>query len=181
MLRRSIDNLELQKRNLRLFSATIISLVIFFAVSYAGRQIERAQVQTEAALWAQRIEDARVQQAELADQLAHVKSDAYVDQVAREQLGMTQPGDSVVILVPNAAPSLADENANTAPGLSNPGGSPSDVQAFAAGGELSPNSVLTSGAPDVLESSAEAPSLVQRGSPAWLQRIMQLLGISDPR
>lgn len=140
MLRQSIKNLELHKRNLRLFFITLISLLIFFTISYAGRQIERAQVQAEAALWTQRIEDARAQKAELTEQLGYVKSNAYVDQVAREQLGMTQPGDSVVILVPNEAAAAAETGVNT-------------------------------------EANARALPSAEPASPAWWERIRQLLGM----
>jgi cell division protein FtsB len=153
MFGRATEGLELQKRNLRLFFGVIIGLCIFFAISYTGRLVERMQVEAEADQWEQRIAEARVRQAELAAQLNYVTSDEYVDQVAREDLGLALPGDSVVIVVPESADRPAP--------------------AFAAS-ESAASDASSSGEPN-LQAPPSNPSRVHR----WFAHILEFVGVSS--
>jgi cell division protein FtsL len=77
----------------------LIVLCLLFVVGYASRLTEQTRLQVAIARQEARIVQAQQKQARLQAELTHVQSDAYVEQVAREQLGMVQPGDQLVIRV----------------------------------------------------------------------------------
>ncbi|MEZ4710780.1 MAG: septum formation initiator family protein [Caldilineaceae bacterium] len=103
------------RRGAQFLFLVLATLCLLFVMSYASRLNEYARVQHELALGTQRIDDAQRHQAELLAYRDYVQSDAYVARVAREELNMVQPGDTVVVVVTadgqeKIAPS-ADENA----------------------------------------------------------------------
>jgi len=87
------------KRDPRLLWAIVLFLTLFFVVSYGERLATKSNL--EAALVAQqvRLVEARQRQQRLQQELAYVRSDAYVEEAARNDLGMVQPGDELLIVV----------------------------------------------------------------------------------
>ncbi|MCE7979931.1 MAG: hypothetical protein DYG89_01960 [Caldilinea sp. CFX5] len=87
------------KRNPRLLWAIVLFFTLLFVVTYGERLATKAQL--EAALVAQnaRLVEARQRQQLLQQELAYVRSDAYIEEAARNDLGMVQPGDELLIVV----------------------------------------------------------------------------------
>jgi cell division protein FtsB len=83
--------------------AIFILACLLFVVGYASRRAELTKLQLSALAWQQRMADAEAKQAALREQLNYVQREAYVYEVARNRLGMVQPGDELII--PVAPPS----------------------------------------------------------------------------
>jgi cell division protein FtsB len=88
----------------------LIGGCLLFIVGYTGRLAEQARLQSEAVVWEGRIAAAQQRQAELSEQLAYVRSEAYVHQEAREALNLVMPGDELVVLVEGTAVPPAQRN-----------------------------------------------------------------------
>jgi cell division protein FtsB len=92
----------------------LIILSLLFTVSYTARLGKLARMRAQVDVTAQKIEDARLRQAALLDEQEYVKSDRFVDDVARGEMGMGQPGEILVVGVGEAAGS-GEEDAVLAP------------------------------------------------------------------
>lgn len=80
---------------------------LLFAASYSSHLLERARVRGEVVALQQRVERSTQRNAELQAERAYVNSDTYVEDVARSQLNLTKPGDTVIV-VPAAQAVEAD-------------------------------------------------------------------------
>jgi len=109
------------KRNPRLLWAIVLFLTLLFVVSYGERLATKANL--EAALVEQetRLVEARQRQQALQQQLVYVRSDAYIEEAARNNLGMVQPGDELLVVIEGksitatAADALAPATTNERP------------------------------------------------------------------
>lgn len=109
------------KRNPRLLWAIVLFLTLLFVVSYGERLATKANL--EAALVEQetRLVEARQRQQALQQQLVYVRSDAYIEEAARNNLGMVQPGDELLVVIEGksitatAADALAPASTNERP------------------------------------------------------------------
>jgi cell division protein FtsB/cell division protein DivIC len=98
----------------RVLLAILILSCLVFMVSYAGRLVEKWRVERDIALWQQRVDEAHQTQAALAEESQRVQSQDYVDEAARNELGLSKEGDAVVVIVeatPTAAPAPVVEPA----------------------------------------------------------------------
>ena len=77
----------------------LIILSLVFAVTYTGRLGKLARTQAQLEITAQKIEEATLRQAALLKEQAYVESEGYVDDIARGEMGMGQPGESLVVIV----------------------------------------------------------------------------------
>lgn len=109
------------KRNPRLLWAIVLFLTLLFVVTYGERLATKANL--EAALVEQetRLVEARQRQQTLQQQLVYVRSDAYIEEAARNNLGMVQPGDELLVVIEGksipatAADALAPATTNERP------------------------------------------------------------------
>ncbi|RME50525.1 MAG: septum formation initiator family protein [Caldilineae bacterium] len=90
-----------QRTRLLLFALVIVAALL---VGYASRLQDLASAEAEVIAQREKVEWAKQRNAELQDELERVQSDAYVAQVARSELGMSQPGDEVFIPLEQDAP-----------------------------------------------------------------------------
>ncbi|MEZ4559264.1 MAG: septum formation initiator family protein [Caldilineaceae bacterium] len=100
--------------------AILIVLCLVFVASYTTRLGTLRRLQVEQAKLEERLEAAEIQARVLDDEQERKTSDAYVEQVAVEELGMTRDGDTVVTLL--NAPEAGDGVAagDTAPAVTEP-------------------------------------------------------------
>lgn len=109
------------KRNPRILWTIVLLLCLFFAISYGARLTAKAKLEAAIQQQITRIAETKQRQVALQQQLTYVRSDVYVEEVARNQLGMIQEGDEVLIVVKGvsqAAPQpLADPATATQPPL----------------------------------------------------------------
>lgn len=87
------------KRNPRLLWAIVLFLTLFFVVTYGERLTTKTQLEATLVAQETRLAEARQRQQHLQQQLLYVRSDAYVEEAARNDLGMVQPGDELLIVV----------------------------------------------------------------------------------
>jgi len=87
------------KRNPRLLWAIVLSLTLLFVISYGERLATKANLAAALVEQQARISEAQQRQQALQQQLAYVRSDAYIEEAARNTLGMVQPGDELLIVV----------------------------------------------------------------------------------
>ena len=79
----------------------MIGLCLFFIVSYAGRVMQRTYLETKVVHWEAKIAQAEANTLALAAERSYVESDAYIQEKARNELGLVQPGDALIIVVPS--------------------------------------------------------------------------------
>jgi cell division protein FtsB len=77
----------------------LIALCVLFVSSYTSRLVRKAHVEQEITEWEQSIAAAEQRQLELEAELDYVNSSAYIEERAREELGMGREGDTVIIVV----------------------------------------------------------------------------------
>ncbi|MBI3976944.1 MAG: septum formation initiator family protein [Chloroflexi bacterium] len=81
-----------------------IPLLVLLAFSAGRKVIEMVALRQEATELRQEIDLLKARNTELRQQVEYLRSDRYVERVAREELGLVKPGDTpVVVLVPTAA------------------------------------------------------------------------------
>ena len=97
-------NLVTPKRDIRLLIATVLGICLIFAMTYASRLARQAAVNTEVAQWEAKIVQSTERQHALNAELRYIQSDAYVDQLAHDELGMVKPDEELVVIVPAAQP-----------------------------------------------------------------------------
>lgn len=108
------------KRNPRILWLIVLFFCLFFAISYGARLTAMANLEASIQQQSARIAGAKQQQQALQQQLAYVRSDAYVEEVARNQLGMVQAGDEVLIVVKGVSQSAAQQTVDPATALNPP-------------------------------------------------------------
>lgn len=101
------NNESPSERNPRLLLFVLMGFCLLFIISYTSRLIEYSQTQTLLANWETRIEEANQRQSKLVAQREFVYSDDYVDKIAREDLGLAKPGDTVIVIIPDTENSIA--------------------------------------------------------------------------
>jgi cell division protein FtsB len=89
------------RRNPHLLLAVMIGLCLIFVVSYAGRLAKLAAAEANVDHWQVRVQQAEDHTLRLIDEDAYVGSDAYIHQQARNELGLVQAGDALVIAIPS--------------------------------------------------------------------------------
>lgn len=99
-------NRQKKKRRSFRFSSSKLPLVVVFlllvyvAVSLGGKFDALAGMQRDLQAMQAEVEELREVNRELSRQLELLRSDAYVEQVAREKLGLVKPGETRIVPVP---------------------------------------------------------------------------------
>jgi cell division protein DivIC len=92
------------KRSSRLLWLIVLSLCSFFAVIYGTRLATTVYTARLIDQQAVRVAEEQQRQQVLQQQLAYVRSDAYIEEVARNDLGMVLPGDELWVVVDSPPP-----------------------------------------------------------------------------
>ncbi|RYD03674.1 hypothetical protein N752_18165 [Desulforamulus aquiferis] len=81
----------------RLVIVFLIAMVAYIAFSISS-QIGRLQaMQNNVETIQSQVEELKHKNAALREELKRIKSDSYVEQVAREQLGLVKPGETLIV------------------------------------------------------------------------------------
>ena len=88
-----------QQRTL-FFIVLLIGLCLVFAVSYTGRVMAKVRMDNAVSDQGEENRLAQERTAQLQARLTYVQSDAFAEEKAREEFGMTQPGDRKVVILP---------------------------------------------------------------------------------
>lgn len=113
--------MEQPKRNPRILWTIVVLLCLFFMISYGARLTAKANLEATITRQTARITEAKQRQQALQQQLTYVRSDAYVEEVARNQLGMVQKGDEVLIVVRGVShPTAQTQTSDTATAINPP-------------------------------------------------------------
>ena len=95
------------KRSSRLLWILVLSLCLFFAIIYGTRLAATVYAERSIEQQVARVAEAKQHQQVLQQQLAYVRSDAYMEEVARNDLGMVLPGDESWVVVDSPQPLTA--------------------------------------------------------------------------
>jgi cell division protein FtsL len=98
-----------ERRPVRVFLFVLIGLCVFFVVSYVQRQQQLATVETAIEALSIRVAEAEQRQAELQTRQKKLDDPARLAELARDLLGMIQPGDQPIVLLAAPAPPVAPE------------------------------------------------------------------------
>jgi hypothetical protein len=91
--------------------AALILVCAIFVFSYSGRMVRKAELEAEAVRWEALIADARQKQHVLTAERTQVESDAYVDKVARDELGLGKEDDvEIIVIEPTLTPASVTSN-----------------------------------------------------------------------
>lgn len=77
-----------------------LSISIFLVIDFGRRAAANYRIQREAQRLSQDVESVRQQQKQLLAWRSYVASDLYVEEVARKELRLARPGETVVIIMP---------------------------------------------------------------------------------
>jgi cell division protein FtsB len=117
------------------FIFLLIGMCLVFAVSYTGRVLTKIRVDNAVVAQEGRNLTAMERSVELDGRLTYVQSDAYIEEKARGEFGMAQPGDKKVVILPQ--PNTNGTSAAPSPLVSPPQPAPTTVRP--AGPVPSPN------------------------------------------
>ena len=90
-------------RNPRLLLIVSAVLCLLFAASYLGQMWRMNRTQAVLVQEQESEQLAQQQNARLHDELTYVQSEAYAVQTARDELGQSQPGDQILLVLPERA------------------------------------------------------------------------------
>ena len=88
------------KRDLRLLIAIVLSFCLIFAITYTNRLARKTRLEAEIAQWETKIAQSVEHRHALEAELAYVQSDAYVEQLAHDELGLVKEGEVIAVVVP---------------------------------------------------------------------------------
>ncbi|MDO8674218.1 MAG: septum formation initiator family protein [Dehalococcoidia bacterium] len=89
--------------------ALVIPLIAYFGLAAGQKAIEVYQLNQDAAQVRADTEGLKAENARLLALIEYLKSDAYIEKIAREQLNLVKPGDkAVVVLAPEGKPQVGD-------------------------------------------------------------------------
>jgi len=97
-----------------------LAIFLLLVVSYAGRLAAKTHLETTIERQVAALAGGKQRQEVLRQQLAYVQSDAYIEEVARNELGMVQPGDELLIVVEGPSNTVAAAKIAPAAGLEPP-------------------------------------------------------------
>src|SRR5690554_6540374 len=80
------------------FRIILIVLVLFAAYRFYLNQREVRQIKREIARIEQELKEVERRKKELEEELGHIDDPAYIEKIAREELGLVKPGE--LLLVP---------------------------------------------------------------------------------
>ena len=103
------------RRNPRILSAIVFSLSLLLVVTYAVRLATKTALDKAISEQKVQIREEEQHVQTLKQYLAYVHSDAYVEEVARNELGLIQPGDEPIIIVAQPAEMAGATTAEVAP------------------------------------------------------------------
>lgn len=92
------------KRDRRLLLIVMVGTCLFFAMTYAGRLARQTALTHEVARWEDKNVQSIARQHALEAELRYIQSDAYVEEIARDEFGMIKPDEEVVVIVPVEEP-----------------------------------------------------------------------------
>jgi cell division protein DivIC len=82
-----------------IFAVTAL-IVVYFLFIFAGSRFRAQQVSSQRSQLEQEIGSMQSRYDQLQSLESYLQSDAYVEKVAREQLGLVNPGETGIVIVP---------------------------------------------------------------------------------
>jgi cell division protein FtsB len=87
----------------------IVAISVFLIVDFGSKAVTLLQATQDAKRWEEEVAKARATKEVLQKRLDYVRSDAYVEEIARTQLKWSRPGETVVVVTsPPPALPVAD-------------------------------------------------------------------------
>lgn len=97
---KKIDDQGTRTSLLRFATVVVITSAALFALSFLQKAMESQQAEAQAAVLRQENQAIEAANAALKQRIADMKTDAYVERVAREELNLVRPGETSFVVVP---------------------------------------------------------------------------------
>ena len=101
----------------RLVAIVTFTLVAALMVDFGRKALDNYQIQRQVEWLRERTATEQQANDSLQEELDYVSSDAYVEQIARERLKLVQPGETAVVVVPQAAEAPSASSHSPAAGI----------------------------------------------------------------
>ncbi len=88
----------------QLAAVLVTTIAVYILLAFLGRALENYRLEQRALAVKQEIKALEDQNKELKELVAYMSSDAYVEKVAREELLLAKPGETVLLPVPVTKP-----------------------------------------------------------------------------
>lgn len=95
------------KRDTRLLSLILIGICLILVVTYMGRLVTKATVDNAIVQKQAAIAAAKENQLALEAELRYVRSDAYLQEEAHDELNLMQPDEEIIVVVTTVPPPVA--------------------------------------------------------------------------
>ncbi|CCO08633.1 FtsB family cell division protein [Desulforamulus hydrothermalis] len=102
-------NEPMRRRSKRGGAALMVSILfVAYMIFSLGSQFKKLHdMQNSMELLQNQVQELKTRNAALREEIKLIKSDSYVEQVAREQLGLVKPGETLVVQVQSPQPADA--------------------------------------------------------------------------
>jgi|SRR3954468_21927704 len=88
---------------LRLAAVLAVPLLLYALAMTGQKAVENYQLNQQANALRTQIVDLRTQNVQLQQQIEQARTDAAIETIAREQLGLIKPGDHPLVLIPDGS------------------------------------------------------------------------------
>jgi cell division protein FtsL len=85
---------KIHKYRIKWFRLTVVLLAGYFFYMMAGQQSQLDAIERERQAATQRLEQAQQQNAALAEERNRLNDPAYIEKLARDELGLAKPGET---------------------------------------------------------------------------------------
>jgi cell division protein DivIC len=100
---------------LRLAAVLAVPLLLYALVATGQKALDNYRLNQQADALRVEVRDLRNENIALQRQILHARTDAAIESIAREQLGLVRPGDNPLVLVPAGPAPGADAPATPQP------------------------------------------------------------------
>ncbi len=87
----------------------IFAVIAFLLFSLGKNLYQNWKINQEVALLKTEISDLRIANSKFSNDLLYYQSQSYQEKIARERFGLQKPGEEVVVIVPEARPTVVEE------------------------------------------------------------------------
>lgn len=84
-----------RKKRFKIRHLILLVIVIFLVVTITKQQLKINKIKGEQAMVEAQIQEALKEQQELKKQIELLKTDSYIEKIARDELGLVKPGEII--------------------------------------------------------------------------------------
>jgi cell division protein FtsB len=90
-----------RKRKFKIRHLIIMAVIIYIVSTFVSQQLKINEIKRQQLEVKGKIEAAILEKKELEEEIEHLNSDEYIEELARKELGLIKPGDIIYKAVPS--------------------------------------------------------------------------------